>query len=89
MSTKTKGKFSTKRHIRAALDAIDTAAKELDAVRQHYDMEWGDNGHCDLDLAMSYALTRLQEATKELDDLLVKFRGRGIPLDWPKGRSWV
>ena len=89
MSTKTKGKFSTKRHVRAAVAAIDTAAKELDDVRNHYDMEWGDNGRCDLDCALMYTLGKLQEARKELDDLLVKFRDRGIPLNWPKGRSWV
>lgn len=84
-----KAKFSTKRHVRAALKAIESAAKELDAVRDHYDFEWGENGHCDLDLEMSHALAKLQEAQKGLDDLLVKFRGRGIPLDWPKGRSWM
>lgn len=89
MSTKTNTKFSTKQHVRAAVDRIDAAAQELDAVRQHYDMEWGDNGYCDLDLAMQHALGKLQEARKELDDLLVRFRGRGVPLNWPKGRSWV
>lgn len=88
-AAKAQAKYSTKRQVREALDRIEQAGKALDVIRDHYNFEWGENGHCDLDLAISHALARLQEAQKELDDLLTRFRGKGIPLDWPKGRSWV
>lgn len=85
----TKAKYSTKRQVREALERIDQASKALDTIRDHYNMEWGETGHCDLDLAVSHALARLQEAERELSNLLTLFRGKGIPLNWPKGRRTI
>jgi len=87
---KTAKKFSTKRQVREALERIDAASKALDVIRDHYNFEWGEDGGCDLDRAINHALGKLQEAQKELDDLLLRFRGgKAVTLNWPKGRSWV
>lgn len=81
--------MQVKKTIREALQQINQADENLESIRDHYNLEWGENSYCDLDLALKHAQEKLAEAHKELDDVLIRFRGRGVALDWPKGRSWV
>lgn len=78
--------FPIRQKIREAEETLCQASDKLHEIRDHYNMEWGDNAHCDLDLALTYALHRIQEAQTELNDLL---RLRRLGLNFKSGRSWV
>ena len=73
--------FSTKRQVRESMAALEVAEKALDVVSDHYDFEYGQNGNCDLDVTLTSVLRKIQEARRELDDLLIANRGgQSMPL---------
>ena len=78
--------FPTRQKIREAVETLCEASEKLHEIRDEFNMEWGDNHCCDLDLALTYALRRIEEAQTELQDLL---RRRRLGLDFRHGRSWV
>jgi hypothetical protein len=82
-------KYSTKRQVRRALDQMLQAEMALEAIRTHYNLEWGEDAGCDLDRAVKSALSGLEDARKELDDLLRRSRGKSVPLNFPKRRNNV
>ncbi len=73
--------FSTKRQVRESMAALEVAEKALDVVSDHYDFEYGQNGNCDLDVTVTSVIRKIQEARRELDDLLIANRGQAIPLN--------
>ena len=75
--------FPIRRKIREAEEALCQGSDKLHDIRVHFDMVWGDNHCCDLDVALTYALRRIQEAQTELDDLL---RLRRLGLNFKRGR---
>ncbi|HQU45395.1 MAG TPA: hypothetical protein PK867_21445 [Pirellulales bacterium] len=78
--------FPTRQKIRESEQMLCKASEKLDEIRDHFNMEWGDNSHCDLDLALTYALRRIQEAQSELLDLL---RLRRLGLNFRSGRTRI
>ena len=52
-------------------------------ILDHYDMEWGKNSCCDLDVEISSALSDLNSTYSKLDDLTTRFPS-SIPLRFPK-----
>jgi flagellin-specific chaperone FliS len=78
--------FPTRQKIREAEDKLSEASEKLSEIRNEFNMEWGDNRGCDLDVALTYALRRIEEAQTELQDLL---RRRRLGLNFRHGRSWV
>lgn len=78
--------FPTRQKIREAEETLCQAVKKLDDIRDHFNMEFGDNYCCDLDLALTYALGKIHEAQNELQDLL---RLRRLGLNFRSGRTWV
>lgn len=81
-----KKSFPTRQTIEEAADSLSQASEKLDNIRDYYNMEWGDNRCCDLDLAITYALQKIDEAQDELQTLL---RLKRIGLNYRGGRTWV
>lgn len=78
--------FPIRQKIREAEETLCQASDKLHEIRDHYNLECGDNAHCDLDLALAYAVQRIQDAQTELNDLLSL---RRLGLNFKSGRSWV
>lgn len=78
--------FPTRQKIREAEETLSEACEKLHEIGDQFNLEWGDNHCCDLDLALTYALRRIEEAQTELQSLL---RLRRLGLNFRGGRSWV
>lgn len=78
--------FPIRQKIREAEEMLCQASDKLHDIRAHFNMEWGDSHCCNLDVALTCALRRIQETQTELNDLL---RLRRLGLNFKSGRSWV
>lgn len=76
-----------KPNIRRAIDLLRDADAALEVIRDHFDMEWGDNAHTDLDIALSSVIRDLGDCRNKLDDVLLKFRGRALKPNYPRKRQ--
>lgn len=76
-----------KRNIKASIDAIEQASKEIDKVRDHFDMEWGQNAHSELDVELIHAQRQLEDAKRALDDVLTKFQGKRLRPNFPRPKK--
>jgi len=80
-------KGTGKPNIRQAIELTRQADALLEAIRDKFDMEWGDNAHTDLDIALSSAIRDLGDVRNRLDDVLLKFRGRALKPNYPRKRT--
>lgn len=78
--------FPTRERIREATETLREASEKLEEIRDHFNLEMGENKCCDLDLAVRYALRRIGEAQTELHGLLSR---RRLGLNFRDGRSYV
>jgi len=85
---KTKKKFQSKAAMRKAIRLMEEADKAVESIREHFDCEWGEGSHSQLDVALSVGVLRkLDEARAELSELLTKFKGRAVRTSFPTGRK--
>lgn len=81
---KTKARIQPKRIIRQAIESLRAVDAEIEKIRDHFDMEWGEGSHSDLDVALSGPLQNLADARNKLDDILLKFRGKALRPNFPR-----
>lgn len=82
-----KKKFQSKATMRRAVESLEGADKALESIRDHFGMEWGDNGHCDLDVSLSSALRKIAEAKREIEETLAKYKGKAVTPHFPRKRK--
>lgn len=73
--------------IRSALASIKEADKSIHLIRDKYDMEWGENAHTDLDVALVHTQSLLQEAQEELNEILTKFQNCSLRPNFPRKKN--
>jgi len=76
--------FATKSKVKKAVAQLNEAEATLESIRDHFNLEWGEDSHCDLDVALNHAIRSAAEAREELDKLLDRFHHGRIPLNWSK-----
>lgn len=84
---KTKKKFQSKRAMRLMLAHIEKADDILHTIRDHFDMEWGENSHCDLDVNLMHVLGKLIDAKRGVQETLDKYKGKGVTPHFPRKKA--
>lgn len=79
--------YQPKRSVRRVIEALYEADREIERIRDHFDMEWGDNAHSDVDVQLSSAIRQMEAARKTLDGILDKFRGKSLRPNFPRKRQ--
>jgi hypothetical protein len=84
---KCKKVFQTKFALRNAQKSLNQAESLIEGIRDHFDCEWGDNAHCDLDLDLTSATESINQAYDHLEKVLEQFRGQAVRPTYPRQRQ--
>ncbi len=84
---KTKKPFQSKSRMRKALELLNAADDQLHAIRDHFDMEWGENSHSELDTNLLHAIGKIIDAKRAVEDTLAKYKGKSVTPHFPTKRK--
>ena len=82
-----KKKFQSKKVLQDVVASLALLDMQIESVRNHFDMEYGENSHCDLDVGLSHVASGLIKMQSDLQDILIKYQGRPIGPNYPNKRQ--